>query len=95
MQITFDNDFGRLNEVCLGKSAFFIFFAFDKASLQEARLVQMNLYQGSLEKADLTGADLSGSNMYGVEFLDAVIENIRTNQTNLKMSKLQSMMTQA
>jgi uncharacterized protein YjbI with pentapeptide repeats len=55
----------------------------------------MNLFQGSLEKADLTGADLSGSNMYGVEFLDAVIENIQTNGTNLRMSKLQEMMKQA
>ena len=65
------------------------FVSFNKANLQEARLVQMNLFQGSLEKADLTGADLSGSNMYGVEFLDAVVENIQTKGTNLKMSKLQ------
>ncbi|MBN2320588.1 MAG: DUF2169 domain-containing protein [Acidobacteria bacterium] len=65
------------------------FSRFDKADLLEARMVRMNLFQGNLEKANLTGADLSGSNMYGVEFLDAVTENIRTDETNLKMSKLQ------
>ncbi|MBN2243178.1 MAG: DUF2169 domain-containing protein [Acidobacteria bacterium] len=68
---------------------------FLKADLQDARLVRMNLFQGSLEKADLSGADLSGSNMYGVEFLDAVVENIRAEGTNLKMSKLQEMMKRA
>ncbi len=65
------------------------FSRFNKASLRDARLVRMNLFQGSLEKADLTGADLSGSNMYGVEFLNAVVEKIRTEGTNLQMSKLQ------
>jgi uncharacterized protein YjbI with pentapeptide repeats len=71
------------------------FSRFDKADLQEARLVGMNLFHGNLEKAVLTGADLSGSNMYGVEFLDANIENIRAEGTNLKMSKLQEMMEKA
>jgi uncharacterized protein YjbI with pentapeptide repeats len=70
------------------------FSRFNKASLRKAKLVQMNLFQGSLEKADLSGADLSGSNMYGVEFLDAVIEGMLANGTNLKNSKLQKMMTQ-
>ncbi len=71
------------------------FSRFNKAKLQNAKLVQMNLFQGSLEKADLSGADLSGSNMYGVEFLDAVIDGIHLNGTNLRMSKLQKMMMQA
>ncbi len=71
------------------------FGRFYKADLQQARLIQVNLFQGSLEKADLTGADLRGSNMYGVEFLDAITENIRTEGTNLKMSKLQERMKQA
>ena len=70
------------------------FGSLNKADLQQARLIQMNLFQGSLEKADLTGADLSGSNMYGVEFLDANVENIRTEGTNFKMSKLQEILKQ-
>ena len=61
---------------------------FRKADMKLAKLLYMNLFEGSLEKTDLTGADLSSSNMYGVEFLDAVIDHTKMENTNLKMTKL-------
>lgn len=59
-----------------------------KADMKLAKLLYMNLFEGSLEKADLTHADLSGSNMYGAEFLDAIIDHTKMENTNLKMTKL-------
>jgi uncharacterized protein YjbI with pentapeptide repeats len=61
---------------------------FRKADMKQAKLLYMNLFEGSLEKADLTNADLSGSNMYGTEFLDAIIDHTKMENTNLKMTKL-------
>ena len=64
------------------------FSRFTKANLKDAKLIQMNLFQGSLEKTNLTKTDCRGSNLYGVEFLDAIIEDTRFEQANLKMTKL-------
>lgn len=61
---------------------------FIKADMKLAKLLYMNLFEGSLEKSNLTGADLSGSNMYGVEFLEAVLDHTKMENTNLKMTKL-------
>ena len=61
---------------------------FTKANLKEAKLVEMNLFEGSLEKADLTRTDLRGSNLYGVEFLDAHLEETKLEYANIKMTKM-------
>jgi uncharacterized protein YjbI with pentapeptide repeats len=63
------------------------FSRFVRANLKQAKLVRMNLFEGSLEKADLTETDLRGSNLYGVEFLDAVIDQTVLEGANLKMTK--------
>jgi len=59
-----------------------------RANLHEAKCTTMNLFQANLEKADLTMTDFSSSNLYGVEFLDAIIDNTKFDNANLKMTKL-------
>lgn len=48
----------------------------------------MNLFQGSLEKAQLNQTNFKGASLYGVEFLDAQIQNTNFEFANLKMTKL-------
>ena len=58
------------------------------ADLTGTKAVMMNLFEGSFEKAKLVQTDLRGSNLYGVEFLDADIQNSLFDSANLVATKL-------
>ena len=69
------------------KSAVFIgadlkYARLSKASLVMAKCMTMNLFEASLEKADLTMTDFRSSNIYGAEFLDAVTDGAKFENTN-------------
>lgn len=61
---------------------------FAGADLTGTKAVMINLFEGTLEKAKLINTDLRGSNLYGVEFLDADIQQPLLESANLHASKL-------
>ncbi|MBL8742965.1 MAG: DUF2169 domain-containing protein [Myxococcales bacterium] len=74
---------GAVFELAVMKQA-----SFTRSSLRGARLTRVDLFRGVLEGADLTDADVRGSNLFECELLEAVTENTRFEQTNLKRTKL-------
>ena len=61
---------------------------FMSADLTGTKAVMINLFEGTFEKAQLVQTDLRGANLYGVEFLDANIQQSLFESANLAASKL-------
>ncbi len=63
---------------------------FIKANLTNAKVIKANLMQATVERANLHQADIRGSNCYEVEFLNAVVDGLKTDTANLTATKLES-----
>jgi len=61
---------------------------FAEAVLEHCVLAAANLFRGSFERATLRETDLRKANLFEVEFWDVVIEGVRFDGANLKMTKL-------
>lgn len=60
----------------------------DEANLRHAKLRQVNLFEASLTKADLSDADLTDANCYGADFADAILDRLKRDGANVKLTRL-------